>query len=79
MKFNKWTIALAAPGALLFVLFLLFSAHYPALARVRSTAGTARTARGRMRCGKSITRSPMFSGYGQRVRFCKVRKNTCRS
>jgi len=24
----------------------------------------------RLRCAKSITRSPMFSGYGQWVRFC---------
>ena len=27
------TIALAAPGALLFVLFLLFAVHHPALER----------------------------------------------
>ncbi len=30
---TPWTIAFAAPGALLFVLFLLFPVHYPALAR----------------------------------------------
>ena len=37
--------------------------------RARSIAGTARTARGRMCCAKSVTRSPMFSGYCRRVRF----------
>ena len=38
---TPWTTALAAPGALLFVLFLLFSADYPALTRaIYSTNST---------------------------------------
>ena len=30
---TPWTTALTAPGALLFVLFLLFTVHHPALER----------------------------------------------